>query len=66
MQVCLQLKIREVRQKMMARPSSPGSSANTASAPGTPLSAPPVSSSAAGLARLGHHQAAAVAVERDK
>ncbi len=48
--MCLQLKIREVRQKMMARPNSPNgggtSSSYTAasSAPGTPLSAPPVAS----------------------
>ena len=35
--VCLQLKIREVRQKMMARSSSP---TTTASAPGTPLLTP--------------------------
>ncbi len=46
--VCLQLKIREVRQKMMARSSSP--TATSASTPGTPLSAPPVSSS--GVANL--------------
>ncbi len=58
LQVCLQLKIREVRQKMMARPNSPSgggnSSAYTAasasSAPGTPLSAPPTSAAVASAA----------------
>ena len=43
--VCLQLKIREVRQKMMARSASPvttttASLNSAASAPGTPLGTP--------------------------
>ena len=42
--VCLQLKIREVRQKMMARSASPtattASGNSAASAPGTPLGTP--------------------------
>lgn len=65
--VCLQLKIREVRQKMMARSSSPTTTVTSnASAPGTPLLTPtsvpmPPMSMPSTPTTKGTHQAAVTA-----